>query len=144
LIPLPCCPPAQDSSGEHELKSLAAAWPDRITEIGVREGEWMLRMDGEWYAWAHGRILPEAERSRWEDFSPFRFYAYPLSLPPLVPLDAETQARLRQYVRDAEEHPTQRGFPREASRGRLTRGDRGASGKGTGSGFHGEGARKAA
>jgi hypothetical protein len=54
-------------SGEREVRSLAAAWPDRIDEISVRHGEWMLRIDDAWYAWAHGRLLPEGHRDEWKE-----------------------------------------------------------------------------
>jgi hypothetical protein len=94
--------------GEREMKALAAAWPQRIGEIAQRDGDWMLRIDDSWFAWAHGRILPEDQAARWEDFAPMLFYAYPLSLPPLAALDEKAAARLRELVRERRVNPPRR------------------------------------
>jgi hypothetical protein len=94
--------------GGREVKAFAAAWPDRIAETGVRDGEWMLRVGEAWFAWANGRLLPEAERARWEEFAPLPLYHYPLALPDLAVLDEETAARIRQRVRDDAANPPQR------------------------------------
>jgi hypothetical protein len=91
---------AAASSGEREVKALAAAWPSRIQGAELRDGEWMLNIDGEWFAWAHGRLLPEAQRAEWERFAPLPFYPYPLTLPPLAPLDNAEAARLRALARE--------------------------------------------
>lgn len=94
--------------GEREIKSLAAAWPDRVADIGWRNGEWMARVDDAWYAWAHGRLLPESERGHWQEYAPLPFYDYPRRLPPLPVLDDETASRLREKVRDEQRHPPRR------------------------------------
>jgi hypothetical protein len=100
--------PAPSAAGEEEMKALAAAWPDRIPEVAFRDGDWMLRMDDRWYAWAHGRLLPEDEASRWQDFSVMPFYTYPLVLSPLPELSAEAAALLRARVRENARHPPRR------------------------------------
>jgi hypothetical protein len=94
--------------GGKEVAALAKAWPGRIAETAVRDGEWMLRVDGAWFAWANGRLLPEAERGRWEEFVPLSFYRYPLDLPPLAPVDDETAARLRERIRENDRNPPRR------------------------------------
>jgi len=94
--------------GEREIRALAAAWPGRIAETAVRDGEWMLRVDDTWFAWANGRMLPEAERARWEEYVGLSFYRYPLELPPLAQVDEETAARLRERVRESERNPPRR------------------------------------
>jgi hypothetical protein len=94
--------------GGREVRALAAAWSDRIAETAFREGEWMLRVGDAWFAWANGRLLPEAERSRWEEFASLPLYRYPLALPPLAVIDEETAARLRQRVREDAANPPKR------------------------------------
>jgi hypothetical protein len=109
LVKAEAAPPsAEDLSGESEVRALAAAWPDRVTEVALRDGEWMLRVENEWFAWAHGRLLPEGDRSRWEEYAAVPFYRYPLSLQPLAPVDEELAAKLRQRLRDAEVNPPRR------------------------------------
>ena len=94
--------------GEKEVAALAEAWPGRIVEAAFRGGEWMLRVDGTWFAWSNGRLLAEAERDRWEEFVSLSFYRYPLELPPLAPVDEETAARLRERVVENERNPPRR------------------------------------
>jgi hypothetical protein len=100
--------PAEVRPGEREMKALATAWPGRVAETAVREGEWMLRIDGRWFAWAHGRLLAESDRDRWQEYAPYSFSGYPLLLPPLQPLDAETAAQLRRSVREDRINPPRR------------------------------------
>jgi len=108
--PAPRRPPflAEMQPGEKEIRSLAAGWPDRVTEIGPRDGEWMVRVGGQWFAWAHGRLLPEFQRSRWEEFAPFSFYDYPRRLSPLPSLDAQAAERFRARLAAEERHPPRR------------------------------------
>jgi len=94
--------------GEREIRCLAAAWPDRIAEIGPRDGDWMLKIGDTWYAWAHGRLLPEGERGRWKEYAALAFYDYPRALPPLPVLDDESAARLRARVAEEQRHPPRR------------------------------------
>jgi hypothetical protein len=100
--------PGSDSSGQHELAAFASAYPDRVGQAVQRDGDWAVQIDGEWFFWAHGRILPQAERSAWEGYARFRFYPYPPGLPPLPQLDAETEARLKKALAEAREHPPRR------------------------------------
>src|SRR5208337_5539064 len=96
------------STGEREVHALAAAWPDRIVETAERSSDWMLRIGGDWFAWAHGRLLPEVDRARWQEFAALAFYPYPLDLPPLPELDEQTASRLRKRVADNQRNPPRR------------------------------------
>jgi hypothetical protein len=94
--------------GQVEVKAWAEAWPDRIAETAFRDGEWMLRMDGQWFAWAEGRLVPEAERAEWQRYAPFPFYRYPAGIPPLSVVDEERAARIRARVREEAADPPRR------------------------------------
>lgn len=99
-------PPAELSTGERELRAIAQAYPDRIESVELRDGDWALLMDGEWYYWAHGRILSEDERSNWERYSSFQLYRYPVGvLPPLPQFDEAAVALLKQRVKEQQENP---------------------------------------
>jgi hypothetical protein len=109
LVRSPAGQPAEPAlPGAGVVRALAASWPGRIAEAAIRDGEWMLRVDDTWFAWANGRLLPEAERGGWEAYVPHSFYRYPLELPPLAPVDGETAARLRERVRENERNPPRR------------------------------------
>ena len=91
------------------MKALAGAYPNRITQVAQRDGDWGLEVGGEWFLWAHGRILPEPQRDDWERFARYRFYPYPLGgLPPIPQLDEETAARLKKVLQEARIHPPRR------------------------------------
>ena len=101
--------PGSEGSGERELKALASAYPDRITQVEQRDGDWAMDVKGGWFFWAHGRILAEPDRADWQRYAPFRFYPYPLGgLPPLPRLDARTTARLKKALEEARVHPPRR------------------------------------
>ena len=68
----------------------------------------MLLVDGEWFAWAHGRLMPEAERSSWDQYAAVPFYRYPLGLPSLPVIDEERAAQLRRHVREEAANPPRR------------------------------------
>ncbi len=101
--------PVIEGTGERELKTLASAYPDRISQAAPRDGDWAVEVDGEWFFWAHGRILPQSQRADWERYARFRFYPYtPGVLPPLPHLDAETAARLKKTLEEARLRPPRR------------------------------------
>jgi hypothetical protein len=101
--------PGAEGTGESELKALATAYPDRISSVELHDGDWAVNLDGEWFSWAHGRILPETQSGDWEKYARFRFYPYPLGgLPPLRTLDADTASRLRKLLEDSRAHPPRR------------------------------------
>ena len=102
-------PPGSEGSGEREMKAFAAAYPDRIDPAVQRDGDWAVQVDGKWFFWAHGRILPESQRADWERYARYRFYPYPLGgLPPIPQLDDATAARLKKALEEARLHPPRR------------------------------------
>jgi hypothetical protein len=83
--------------GEREMRALAAAYPGRIRAVGIRDGEWALMMDGRWYYWADGAVLPEEYRDRAEEFVNLRFYNYQLGPPVLRYVSPELEKLLRDH-----------------------------------------------
>lgn len=93
-LPLPVS--TRPEPGQLEILALREAYPSRITAAEFRDGEWALQMDGVWYYWSQGRLLPANLRAEWEKYAPVRFYRYEMG-PLVVPeVPAETAARLRQ------------------------------------------------
>lgn len=99
---------AERQEGELEMAALVRSYPQRIEEFTYRSGDWAVRIDATWYYWAHGRLLPEELRDRWEEYSSYRFYSYSLDLPPIPELDEETKLRLKERLDQAEENPPTR------------------------------------
>ncbi|HUI70370.1 MAG TPA: M15 family metallopeptidase [Spirochaetia bacterium] len=102
-------PPGNEGTGESEMKAFAEAYPDRISQAAQRGGDWSVDVHGAWFAWAHGRILPESKSADWKRYARFRFYPYPLGgLPPVPHLDSDSAARLKKLLEEARIHPPRR------------------------------------
>ncbi|MFW5694590.1 MAG: M15 family metallopeptidase [Alkalispirochaeta sp.] len=82
--------------GAREIQALRETFPHRVTDIGFRKGEWALQIDGEWFYWAQGRLLPEHSRERWDEFVSIRFYNYQLGPWQEREIDPDLEARLRE------------------------------------------------
>jgi hypothetical protein len=102
-------PQVPESNGQAELSALAAAFPGRIRGIEQHDGDWAVNVDGQWFDWAHARILPDKERGAWGGFAPYRFYRYtPGVLPPLTTLSVEQASALMKALQDARARPPRR------------------------------------
>lgn len=77
------------------LEALAAVFPDRVEQVAFRGEDWAIRIDGAWFAWAQGRLLPEGDGGRWGEYSPVRFYNYYPGPARLRELPPEREASLR-------------------------------------------------
>lgn len=64
-------------SGEKLIRTLANAYPRRITSIGEENGEWWLSIGGKKFAFSQGRMLPWEARASWENWDKQDYYAYP-------------------------------------------------------------------
>ncbi len=76
--------------GQREIQALKEAYSDKIKKVRIRDGEWALYMDGIWFYWLGGRLLPETLIQDKKDYSPYKFYRYTLKLPQ-VPLVSDEQ-----------------------------------------------------
>jgi hypothetical protein len=86
---------AVPSRAEQVMKAFSAAYPDRIGRAEFRSGDWAVRVYGEWYYYAEGRLLPEELRTRVSEYDPQPFYQYPAELPPWKEPTGEESERMR-------------------------------------------------
>jgi hypothetical protein len=84
--------------GEMEIRALAAAYPQRISAFGIRDGEWAVRMNNRWYYWANGAMLLEELRDRADEYVGIRFYNYRLGAPYLRQVPLEMDLMLRDHA----------------------------------------------
>jgi len=80
------------------LDALIRAYPERVGSLGIRQGDWSVLIDGEPFFWAEGRMLPESDRHRIDEFRPYGFRPYPREMPPLRELNPEEVAELRRRI----------------------------------------------
>ena len=100
---------AQDGrvDGTLHVHALRIAYPDRVQQIPLRDGEWLLRVGGADFRWARGRLLPVAHLGDAEEFTSFRFYEdYRAGAPTRFAVAAELEALLRERTeRDVADAP---------------------------------------
>ncbi len=97
--------PGAGAPGELEIRAIAGAYPDRVSMIGYLDGDWAVRIDGTWFFFAEGRMLPRAEREYYRNFTSIRFYNYsPGPFQPRV-ITEETAERLRNRSAPSEPPP---------------------------------------
>ncbi|MBN2627907.1 MAG: M15 family metallopeptidase [Spirochaetales bacterium] len=72
-------------SGYRVLGILTEAYPDVVTDRLLLKGDWSVLVGGERIFWAGGRLLPEEDRDRADDFSPHPFYYYSDEYEPHLP-----------------------------------------------------------
>jgi hypothetical protein len=74
--------PTLITDAELVMKALYEAFSDKIEKVEFRKNDWAVRMNGVWYYYAKGRLLPERELRKAVKFRPYQFYKYPVELPP--------------------------------------------------------------
>jgi hypothetical protein len=80
------------------MKALATAYPDRISPAVYRDGDWAVAIQGVFFYYAGGRLLPEELRKQDTDYDPQPFYTYPAELPPWKAPSPEEADRLRRQM----------------------------------------------
>ena len=90
------------------LSAYRTAYPERIRRVEFRQGDWALELDGDWYYWADGRLLPEELRGEADRYDRYPFYPYSNELRPLPERDSAEAERMRQRAESREENPPRR------------------------------------
>lgn len=101
--------------GRLVLEAYAAAYPGRFSAPEMVGGDWTIRLDGQRFAWAGGRLLPAGEGTRLvaaagsataaSAWSPHSFYTYPKELPPQAALSAAEKERLIAAAAERDRRP---------------------------------------
>jgi len=87
------------------VSALKKAYPDQISEISFKQGDWAIKVYDRWLYWAGGRLLPEEEIHNRDQYNPHLFYSYPKSLPPFQEPDRDTAARIESILNRRQEFP---------------------------------------
>jgi len=64
------------------MKALYEAFNDKIDKVEYRKDDWAVLMNGVWYYYAKGKLLPERDLKKAAKYRPYQFYKYPAELPP--------------------------------------------------------------
>ena len=96
------------SRAETVFRAIAEAYPDRIGEIEFRDGDWTIRIFGELFYFAEGRLLPASLRDRVNEYNPLPFYNYQEELPPWEPPTPEESERMKEQEQLRQARPSKR------------------------------------
>ena len=98
-----------DFSAYRTIGALMEAYPGIVTDRTRRKGDWSFLVRGRRFFWAGGRLLPEEDLGRAEDYSPQPFYVYPGDYEPYRMLYlGEREEELRRLVDLRENRPLNR------------------------------------
>ena len=88
------------------LRALSQAYPHQISKLSFRSHlhDWGIKVNGTWFNWAHGRILPEELADQYQKYRKFGVYYYPEKLPPVPPFSnpAEEEKFLKILERNSQ------------------------------------------
>ena len=99
-------------SAREVMEAFAKGYPDRIERYGFHRGDWGVLIDGEWFLYAEGRLLPEDllfdEDYKPEAYASYPFYSYPANLPEIRNLDDSQVFLLKQRLESQRVSPPSR------------------------------------
>ena len=95
-------PTPEPDSPARTLQALHEAYPDRVGIATFQNGEWSIRISGEVFYWASGRMLPESEKELADKYDNYSFRSYSRTMPPLPQLSEEQIEALEQRIAERE------------------------------------------
>ena len=94
--------PPVPSQAERIMKTLSAAYPERIGSAVLRDGDWAFLIGEKWFYYAEGRILPEERRNHFQEYRAMGFNNnYPAELPSWESTAEQRAERTRRYEEDS-------------------------------------------
>jgi hypothetical protein len=73
--------PEQEPDGELVLRAYQHSYPDKVSDVAYRDGDWAITVGGEIFYWAGGRLLPPSLLGEAESWDPHIYDYYPSSAP---------------------------------------------------------------
>ncbi len=90
------------------MKALHSAYPQKVRAISYRDRDWAILVEGTWFYWANGKLLPEEALPEEESYDPWPFYTYPKEhLPPLWEFPEREAQRIRERLAARQNQPSE-------------------------------------
>ena len=102
------CQTSSPSIAEQVMRAHGAAFPEAISRVEERDGDWAVLLRGKWFYYADGRLLPDEERNNASSWAQQSFYNYPAELPPWKEPEGEQAEWLRNELNNRREDPPKR------------------------------------
>jgi hypothetical protein len=94
--------------GRQVFAAFQKAHPGRFGEIEIRNGDVTVTLDNVRFFWADGRLLPESDLPRRDEYTAQPFYHYPRHLEPIPEYTPEMKAEMDERVKHLDEIPPAR------------------------------------
>ncbi|MCL2138365.1 MAG: M15 family metallopeptidase [Treponema sp.] len=65
------------ANGELVLQALQNSFPNKVSDVVFTDNDWTVKVGGETFYWAGGRLLPKSEKNNIDSYSPYMFYLVP-------------------------------------------------------------------
>jgi hypothetical protein len=101
-------PGGPEDPAEKFMRSLAKAYPEKVTAVEYRGDDWAVSVEGKWYYCAGFRLLPEELLPQKEGYAPQSFYEYFPDLPEWKPHEAEDVERMKNALKKNKTNPLKR------------------------------------
>jgi hypothetical protein len=69
----------READGELVLRAYQHTYPDKVSGVAYRNGDWTITVEGETFYWAGGRLLPPSLLGEAESWAPHSYDYYPSS-----------------------------------------------------------------
>ena len=80
------------------LDALTRAYPDRIRDPALRDGDWSVYINDELFYWADGRMLNASDRENKADFRAYSFRPNSQEIPEVRELSEAERNRIERYI----------------------------------------------
>jgi hypothetical protein len=109
-VEIPVPPREERSRAEMVMRAFSAAYPGRVGEARLVNGDWAVPIEGVLYYYAEGRLLPEELRDQALEYDSQPFYPYAPELPPWKAPGPEEAERFRNSVQRRRDNPPKRSY----------------------------------
>jgi hypothetical protein len=90
-----------EDMAEKLMRSLFEAYPEKITAVEYRDGDWAVSVGEKWYYCAEFRLLPEELLPKKENYAPQPFYEYFSDLPEWKAHEGEDIEKMKKALKNS-------------------------------------------
>ncbi len=95
-------------SGKQVMYAFKRAYPDKVKQVEFRSNDWALRINGTWFYYSEGRLLPERFLNQKQEYTAYPFYRYEKRLPPLPTFTDQEKELIKAKIAERKLNPPHR------------------------------------
>jgi len=95
-------------SGKQIMYAFKRAYPDKVKQVEFRNNDWALSINGTWFYYSEGRLLPERFLNQKQEYTAYPFYHYEKKLPPLPAFTEQEKELIESKIKKRKLNPPHR------------------------------------